>query len=70
MMGDYLFPESRTMNLGVINIHMVWRPMPLSESGLQNTWESSVANQHVAKCVKVCLRDIGGFESQNNMGTG
>ena len=58
------------MNLGVINIHMVWRPMSLLESGSQKTWESGVANQHVAKCVKACLRDIGGFKSQNYMGTG
>ena len=58
------------MNLGVINIHIVWRPMSLPENGLQKTWESSVANQQFAKCVKACLRDIGDFESQSNMGTG
>ena len=58
------------MNLGIINIHVVWRPMTLSESGLQKTWKSSVANEHLAKCVKVCLRDIGFFKSQNNMETG
>ena len=69
-MWDYLFPESRTMNLGVINIHMVWRPMSLPESGLWKTWESVVSNQHVAKCVKACLRNIGAFKSQNDMGTG
>ena len=69
MMQDYLSPESRTMNLGAINIHMVWRSMSLSESGLEKTWESSVANQHFAKCIRACLRDIGGFKSQNDMGT-
>ena len=63
-------PELRTMNLGVIHIHIVWRPMSLSESGMWETWKSSVANQHFAKCVKACLRDIWGFKSQNYMGTG
>ena len=58
------------MNQGVINIHMVWRPMSLLESGSWKAWESSVANKQFAKCVKVCLRDIGDFESQNDMGTG
>ena len=67
MMQEYLFPESRTMNLGVINIHIVWRPMSLSESGPWKTWESNVANQHLAKCVKACLRDTGCVKSQNNM---
>ena len=56
------------MNLGVINIHIVWRPMSLLESGMQKTWKSSVANQHLVKCVKACLRDIWGFKSQSNMG--
>ena len=60
-MQDYLFPELRTMNLGIINIHVMWRPMTLSESGLQKTWKSSVANEHLVKCVKACLRDIGFF---------
>ena len=58
------------MNLEVINIHIVWRPMSLPESGMQKTWKSIVANQHCAKCVKVCLRDIWDFKSQNDMGTG
>ena len=38
--------------------------MSLLESGLQNTWESSLVNQQFEKCVKVCLRDIGDFESK------
>ena len=66
---DYLFPELRTMNLGVINIHVMWRPMPFLESGSWKTWKSSVANQHLAKCVTACLRDIGCLKSQNNMGS-
>ena len=44
--------------------------MSLPESEMQKTWKSTVANQHCAKCVKACLRDIWGFKSQNNMGTG
>ena len=55
------------MILRVMNIHIVWRPMSLSESGMQ---KSSVADQHVEKCVKACLGDIRSFKSQNNMGTG
>ena len=58
------------MNLGVINIYMVWKPMSLPESWMRKTWESGVANQGVVKCVKVWLRDIGGFKSQNDLGTG
>ena len=44
--------------------------MSLLESGMWKTWKSIVTNQHCAKCVKVCLRDIWGFKSQNDMGTG
>ena len=69
-MQDYLFPESRTMDIGILNIHMVWRPMTLPESGLWKTWKSSVANEHLAKGVKVCLRNIGSIKSQNDMETG
>ena len=58
------------MNLGVINIHTVWRPMSLLESGMQKTGKSSVANQHDAKCVKCAWLIIGACKSQNNMGTG
>ena len=54
------------MNLGVINIHMVWRPMSLLERGLWKTWESGGANQCVAKCVKACLRDIRDFKSKQH----
>ena len=39
-MWDYFFPESRTMNQGVINIHIPWRLMSLLESGMQKTWKS------------------------------
>ena len=49
---------------------MAWRPMSLPEIWLWKTWESSVANEQFAKCTKVCLRDIGDFKSQNNVGTG
>ena len=49
---------------------MIWRQMSLLESGSWKTWEISVANQQFAKCVKVCLRDIGDFEGQNDMETG
>ena len=65
-----LVSESRTMNLGILNIHVVWRPMTLSESGLQKTWKSSLASEHLVKCVKVCLRDIGFFQGYNDMETG
>ena len=56
--------------MGVINIHVVWGPMSLLENGSWKTWKSSVANQHFAKYVKACLRDIGSFKSQNDMGPG
>ena len=58
------------MNLGVINIHIVWRPMSLPENGMQKTWKSSVANQHGAKCVKCAWLITGACKSQNDMGTG
>ena len=58
------------MNLGIINIRVEWRPMTFSESGSQKTWKSSVANEHLAKCVMACLRGIGFFKSQNDMETG
>ena len=58
------------MNRGIINIHMVWRPITLSESEPQKTWKSGGANEHLVKCVKACLRDIGFFKSQNDMETG
>ena len=32
--------------------------MTLPESGLGKTWKSNMANEHLAKCVKACLRDI------------
>ena len=53
-----MFPELIIRNLGIINIHMAWRPMSLPESGSWKTWNSNVANEHLAKCVKACLRDI------------
>ena len=61
-MWDYFFPESRTMNWGVINIYIVWRPMSLSESGTWKSWESGVANQHDAKCVRCAWMTIWGLE--------
>ena len=36
----------------VINICIVWRPMSLPESGLQETWKNGVASQHVANGIK------------------
>ena len=36
----------------VINIHIVWRPMSLLESGLQETWKNGIASQCVANGVK------------------
>ena len=60
-----MFPELRTMNLGVINIHIVWRPMSLLESRMQKTLKSSVANQDGAKCVKCAWMKIWGlYKSQ------
>ena len=44
--------------------------MSLPESGTQKTWESGVANQHVAKYVKCVRLIIAACESQNLMGTG
>ena len=62
-----MFPESRTMILGVLNIHIVWRPMSLLERGMWKTWKSSVANQHGAKCVKCAWMIIWGLsESQQH----
>ena len=62
-----MFPELRTMNLGVINIHIVWILMSLLESGMQKTGKSSVANQHDAKCVKCAwLINWGLQESQQH----
>ena len=58
------------MNLGVINIYIVWRPMPLPESGMWKTGKSSVANLCDAKCVKCAWLIIGACKSQNNIGTG
>ena len=49
------------MNLGVINIHIVWKPVSLPETGMQKTWKSSVANQHGAKCVKCAWMIIWGL---------
>ena len=67
---EYIFPESRTTNWGVINIHIVWRPMSLPESGMQKTWKGGVANQHGAKCVKCARLIIGACKRQNNTGAG
>ena len=44
--------------------------MSLSESGPWKTWKGGVANEHLVKCIKVCLRDIGFSKNQNNMETG
>ena len=44
--------------------------MSLSESRLWKTWESDVTNQQFVKCVQAYLRGIGGYKSQNGMGTG
>ena len=65
-----MFPELRTMNLGVIDIHIVWRPMSLPESGTKITGKISVANQHDAKCVKCAWLIIRACKSKNNMGIG
>ena len=53
------------MNLGVIYIHVVWRPMSLLESGLKKTWKSSVANQHLAKCVQGMPETYWMFQESN-----
>ena len=50
-------------------MHVTWRPMTLPEGGLWKMWKSNVANEHLAKCVKACLRDIGFSKSQNSMET-
>ena len=68
LMWDYFFPESRTMNWGVINIHFVWRPMSLPESGMQKTWKSIVANQHGLKCVKCTWMIIWGLQESQQHG--
>ena len=41
--------------------------MALPESGLWRTWKDLVTNEHLAKCVKACLNDIGLAKSQNSM---
>ena len=65
----YLFPELIIRDLGIINTHMVWRPMALPESGSWEMWKDMVTNEHLAKCVKVCLSDIRFAKSQNGMET-
>ena len=69
MIQDYLFPELIIWNLEIINIHMVWIPMTLSESGLWKTCKNNVANACLVKCVKASLRDIGFSRGQNSMET-
>ena len=49
------------MNRGASNIHIVWRPMSLLESGSQKTWESGVASQHVVNGVKCAWMIIWGL---------
>ena len=62
-------PELIIRDLGIISIHMVWRPMALPESGLQETWKDMVTNEHLVKCVKACLINIGFAKSQNGIET-
>ena len=35
----------------------------------QKNWGDAVANEHLGKCVKVCLTDIWVTKSQSNMET-
>ena len=70
LIWNHFFPELRTMKCGVINIHILWRPMSLLESGMWKPWKSSVANQHGMKCVKCAWLIIWACKNQNNMGTG
>ena len=43
--------------------------MAWPESGLQKTWKNNVANEHLAKCVKACLNDIGFAKSHSGIET-
>ena len=57
------------MNQGVIDIHIVWRPMSLLESGSQKTWESGVAHQHIAngdKCAWMIIWSLSDSQQYGN----
>ena len=57
------------MNQGVINIHILWRPMSLLESGLQKTWEIGVASQCAAngvKCAWMIIWSLSGSQQYGN----
>ena len=56
-------------DLGIINIHVVWWPMVLLESGLGETWKDMVTNETLVKCVKVWLIDNWCAKCQNDMET-
>ena len=43
--------------------------MTLPESGLWETWKDMVTNEHLAKCVKMCLIDIRFAKCQDSMET-
>ena len=56
--------------LKVINILTVWRPMSLLEGGSQATWETGVANPHVANGIRGARVIIGVWQIHITMGTG
>ena len=64
-----MFPEMIIRDLRFINIHVVWQPMVLLESGSWETWKDIVTNEHLMKCIKVCLIDIWFAKCQNSMET-
>ena len=63
------FPELIIMDLGIINIHIVWRPMTLPKRESLENWKDMVTNEHLTMCVKACLIDIGFAKSQKGMET-
>ena len=65
----HLFPEMIIRDLRIISIHVVWWPMALPERWSWETWKDMVTNEHLVKCVKVCLIDIRFSKWQNNMET-
>ena len=56
-------------NLEIISIHVAWQPMAWPESRSWETCKDMVTNEHLVKCVKVCLIDIRFAKCQNGKET-
>ena len=64
-----MVPEMIIRDLGLINSHMAWQPMVWLGMGSQESWNNSVTNELLVKCVKPCLIDIWFAKCQNSMET-